>query len=363
MIKIIDRYIFLELIEPFLFGLGCFTAILSCSMILFELVRAVILHGMSLLVALQIFIYRLPGVVVYIFPMATLLAALLAFSRLSHDSEIIAFRASGITLYRLVVPVAALGLLVSLANLTFSEIVVPESNKAAKNLLITAAVKRQPRLQKNVFIPEMDKGGLKRIIYTELVQGSNLNNVIIQEFTGGKLAQILTAKQATWNKDSNQWLFKEGTVYLVSDAGDFKHLIKFTEQYLTIKYSPSDFYVSEQNPDEMTIAQLRDFIALRQKMGAEVTDYQIQLNMKTAIPFASLVFALLGAPLGLSPRRTSGSIGLGISVIVIFFYYILTFISMAIGEVKVFPPWLAAWLPNILTGAGSWYILAKASEQ
>ncbi|MFC1540805.1 LptF/LptG family permease, partial [Candidatus Margulisiibacteriota bacterium] len=78
MIKIIDRYIFRELIEPFLFGLGSFTAILSASMILFELVRAIILKGMPFTVAMQVFVYRLPGIVVYIFPMAMLLAALLA---------------------------------------------------------------------------------------------------------------------------------------------------------------------------------------------------------------------------------------------------------------------------------------------
>ena len=156
MIKIVDRYIFRELIEPFLFGLGSFTAILSASMVLFELVRAVVLRGMPLLVALQVFVYRLPNIVVYIFPMATLLAALLAFSRLSSDSEVIAFRASGISLYRLIIPVIFLGLLVSFANLTFSEIVVPESNKAAKNLLIETTAKHKPKMQKNVFVPEME---------------------------------------------------------------------------------------------------------------------------------------------------------------------------------------------------------------
>ena len=170
MIKTIDRYIFKELIEPFLFGLGAFTAILSASMVLFELVRAVVLRGMPLFVALQIFVYRLPNIMVYIFPMAMLLAALLAFSRLSGDSEVIAFRASGISLNRLIIPVLALGLLVSLVNLTFQEIVVPESNKAAKNLLIETTSKHQPKLQKNVFVPEMDKGVLKRIFYAETLK-------------------------------------------------------------------------------------------------------------------------------------------------------------------------------------------------
>ena len=361
MIKIIDRYIFRELIEPFLFGLGAFTAILSASMILFELVRAIVLKGMPLIVALQIFVYRLPGIVVYIFPMATLLAVLLAFGRLSNDSETIAFRASGVSLYRLIIPVLVLGLLVSFTNLAFSEIVVPESNKAAKNLLIETSAKRTPKMQKNVFVPEMARGKLKRIFYAETLKGNTMRDVIVQEFDQGRLIQILTAKEAQWQKEKNIWVFKSGTIYLIAETGEYKHLIKFKEQNIAIKYTPADFYVGDRNPDEMTIGELREFVSLKEKMGVDTTDFKIQLNMKMAIPFASLVFALLGAPLGLQPRRASSSIGLGLSIIVIFLYYILTFISMAIGELKLLSPGLAAWLPNIITGGVGWYILSKAA--
>jgi lipopolysaccharide export system permease protein len=353
----------LELLEPFLFGLGAFTAILSSSMIMFELVRAVVLKGMPLVVALQIFVLRLPGIVVYIFPMATLLAALLAFSRLSHDSEVIAFRASGVNLFRLIVPALALGLLVSLVNLTFSEIIMPESNKAAKNLLIETTAKFRPKLQKNVFLPEMERGSLKRIFYAETMQGEEMAGVVVQEFNEGKLAQIINARTARWVNDKRQWLFRDGTVYLLADNGEYKHLIRFAEQYVTIKYTPADFDIGDRNPDEMNIAGLREYIALKEKMGVQTTDLKIQLNMKMAIPFASLVFALLGAPLGLSPRRASGSIGLGISIIVIFFYYITMFVAMAIGEIRLIPPGGAAWLPNILTGAVGYYILRRKEEQ
>lgn len=361
MIKIIDRYILRELIEPFLFGLGAFTSIMAASMILFELVRAVILRGMPFLVAMQIFVYRLPGIVVYIFPMAMLLAALLAFARLSHDSEVVAFRASGISLYRLMIPVLALGLFVSLINLTFAEIVVPKSNKAAKNLLLETTTKHTPKLQKNVFVPELEKGVLKRIFYAETLRGNTMRDVIVQEFTDGKLTQIINAKQATWRKETNEWTFNSGTIYLIAESGEYKHLIKFEEQSVAIKYTPADFYIGDRNPEEMTISELREFITLKEKMGVEVTDFKLQLNMKTSIPFASLVFALLGAPLGLSPRRASSSVGLGLSIIVIFVYYILTFLSMAVGELKLLTPGLAAWLPNILTGGIGWRILSRAT--
>ncbi|MFH1825990.1 MAG: LptF/LptG family permease [bacterium] len=361
MIKTIDRYILKELVEPFLFGLGAFTAILSSSMILFELVRAVVLKGMPLFVALQIYIYRIPGIAVYIFPMAMLLAALLAFGRLSSDSEIVAFRASGISLYRLMIPVLAFGLIVSLTNLAFSEIVVPQANKAAKNLLIETTAKKTPKLQKNVFVPEMEKGSLKRVYYAKTLSGNTMHNVIVQEFNQGQLSQILTAQEAVWHKENNQWLFSKGTIYLVDENGDFKHLVKFEEQSMAIKYTPADFYVGDRNPEEMTMAELKEFISLKDKMGVDTTDFKLQLNLKMAIPFASLVFALLGAPLGLSPRRASSSIGLGLSIIVIFAYYILTFISMSVGELKIIAPGLAAWLPNFITGGMGWYILSKAS--
>lgn len=363
MIKIIDRYIFKELVEPFLFGLGAFTAILSASMILFELVRAVVLRGMPLLVALQIFIYRLPGVTVYIFPMATLLGALLAFSRLSHDSEVIAFRAAGISLFRLIIPVLALGLMVSLVNLVFSEIVVPESNKAAKNLLIETSLEKQPKMQKNVFVPELEGGSLKRIFYAETMQGSKMKEVIVQDFSTGRLSQIITAKEAAWQSGKNQWLFKNGIIYLVAESGEYKHLIKFKEQYISIKYTPADFYIGDRSPEDMNLPELKEFISLKEKMGVDVTDFRIQYNMKLSIPFASLVFALLGAPLGLSPRRASGSIGLGLSIIVIFFYYIVTFISMAVGELKILSPEISAWIPNLITAGVGLYILKRASEK
>jgi len=78
--KTLDRYLLKELIDPFLFGLGAFTVIMASSTVLFELVRSVIIKGMPVMVAIQLFIFRLPEVMVYIFPMAMLLAALLGFS-------------------------------------------------------------------------------------------------------------------------------------------------------------------------------------------------------------------------------------------------------------------------------------------
>jgi lipopolysaccharide export system permease protein len=360
MLKILDRYLLKELIDPFLFGLLSFTLILGASMVLFELVRAVILQGMPLLTALLLFVYKLPSIMVYIFPMATLLAALLGFARLSGNSEIVAFKASGISLGRIMIPVIILGLLISITTLLFYEIVVPVSNRSAKELIAASATRYTPRLKENILVPEIEKGTLKRIFYARKLVGDIMQGVIVQEFVDGNLSQLINAKRASW-KD-RKWLFEDGIIYLLSEEGEYKHLIKFKEQQIAIKYSPADLSTGDLNPEEMNIAQLSKYINLKKKMGVDVTDLAIQLNMKISIPFASLVFVLLGAPLGIRPQRTGSGVGLGLSIIVIFLYYVFTFIGMALGELKSMTPFMAAWLPNIITSGLGVYLLKQKSQ-
>lgn len=360
MIKIIDRYISQELLEPFLFGLTSFTLILSASMVLFELVRAVIIAGMPIVLAIQLFVYKLPGIVVYIFPMATLLGVLLCFARLSGDSEIIAFRASGISLVRIVAPVLVWGFIISLVTILFYEIVVPYSNRAAKELTVQTRIEKTPQMRNNVFVPEIENGALKRIFYVRKIQNDVMEGVIVQEFVDGALSQIINAKSAKWA--NNKWTFKDGIIYLLSETGEYKHLIKFDEQEIAIKYNPADFYVEDKRPEEMNYHDLKKYINLKKKMGVNIVDLAIQLNSKISIPFASFVFALLGASLGFNPTRRSSSIGLGLSIIVIFFYYILMFMSMAAGETELISPFWAAWFPNVVTAGFGIYVLYKASQ-
>jgi len=358
--KTIDRYIIKELLDPFIFGLAAFTLILSASMVLFDLVRSVVVMGMPILTAGQLFLYKLPSVMVYIFPMATLLAAILSFGRFSSDKELIAFRAGGISLYRLMVPVLGAGLAISLLTLAFYEVVVPESNKASQTLLVQTRMTQAPKIQENVFIPEVEQGQLKRIFYARSLKGDTMKGVIIQEFADGALNQLINAKTAEW-KDG-RWIFRNGMTYILSDTGEYKHLIKFDEQLITIKYSPADFYMGDKKPEEMNFRSLKSYIDLKKKMGSNVTDLAIQLNMKLSIPFACFVFALLGAPLGLNPTRKASSIGLGISVIIIFIYYVLMFAGMSLGYMELVSPFVAAWLPNVVTGALGGYILYKAGQ-
>ena len=108
------------------------------------------------------------------------------------------------------------------------------------------------------------------------LKGDTMEQVVVQEFTDGKLTQMINAKEAKWEKTTSTWLFTDGIIYLLSDTGEYKHLIKFKEQHMTIKYTPEDFYMGERKPEEMNMMEMKKYIALQKKMGADTLDLQIQ---------------------------------------------------------------------------------------
>jgi lipopolysaccharide export system permease protein len=228
--------------------------------------------------------------------------------------------------------------------------------------MVESQARKSPKIQKNVLIPEVENDELKRMYFAGSLKGDLMENVVVEEFTKGALSQIINAKEAMWEKEKNTWLFKDGIIYLLSDTGEYKHLIRFKEQYMTIKYTPADFFMGDRKPEEMNMVELQKYIKLKKKMGEDTIDLQIQYYLKGAIPFSCLVFVLLGAPLGLSPQRSSSSIGLGLSVLIVFFYYFLTFITMAVGELRLISPIASAWLPNLITGGIGAYILNKSAQ-
>jgi lipopolysaccharide export system permease protein len=104
----------------------------------------------------------------------------------------------------------------------------------------------------------------------------------------------------------------------------------------------------------MTLAELRSHVRHLARTGAsprEVAELEVLAGQRVAVPFAAVVFTLLGAGMGIRPQRASASVGLGVSVLVLFAYYVLMFMGMAFGQTGTLAPGLAAWLPNLLCGA------------
>ena len=134
-VRILDRFIVSQMGGSFLFGVMVFSLLLVAGDLLFQIANLVIDKGVSLGVVLRLFVYKMPEVVVMTLPMASLLSALLTFGRLSSQSEIVALRAAGISFRRIVRPVLAASIFVSLFAMLLNETLVPLSNRAADNIM------------------------------------------------------------------------------------------------------------------------------------------------------------------------------------------------------------------------------------
>ena len=360
--RILDRYILKETIMTFIFGICAFTAVFLGSGTLFRIAQYITQYGASFSAIVRLVIYSLPGIVVWTFPMSMLLAALLTFGRLSGNSEIIAMKACGISFKRLIMPVVAFSFAISVFSIAFNEYVVPASNQAYTDLVrYEIQGNTTPASQDHIIIKQIENGTIQRLVYARRydAQTGQLDNLSIQEFKDGKMVAVENAKYAKW--DNNNWIMHTGVLYDLSEANT-ERMMNFDSQVLPISQNPKQIIRSQKKADEMSIKELREQIDIMKSQYVDTRKLETELYQRFTIPMASLVFTLIGAPLGIQPNRSSSSIGFGISIIIIFIYYTLMTLSGAIGQSTVIPPMIAVWIPNLVAFLVGFYLIRKESK-
>jgi len=348
------------MILPFLFGVAAFTSLVMAIGSLFELVRLMVENGLSLELAAQIFLLRMPGFVVLTFPMSVLLSTLLAYSRLTADSEIIALKACGVSVYRLVVPAIIISLGVTALTFAFNEQLVPSAKYQASVTLAKALNTDLPSFKKsNIFYQQFeDRMGsdgnmnhqLSFILYAKSYDQGAMENIMLLDFSQEKLTQVVTAKRGVWLPKEQKWLFQRGVIYGVDQDNNYRNILKFDTQQMNISHRPIELIEkSKRTPEEMTINELRQYIQLSTEAGQDTVVLWVQYYQKFSFPFTCVAFALVGATMGMRPQRTTGALGLGVSILIIFAYFVVSFLTQAWGQLGYLSPVLAAWLPNLVT--------------
>lgn len=374
-ISILDRYILQELIIPFLFGVGLFSSVALTVGTVFDLVRQVAESGMDVGIAVRIFLLKMPEFIVLAFPMSMILSTLMVFGRLSSDSELIALRSCGISIYRLVIPTVILSIFITGLTFAFNEIIVPAANYQAAITYDEALNKGQLPIQEdNIFYPEYEKvkvpgsegrvNRLMRLFYAEKFDQGEMLGVTILDFSQIEITQIVSSKSATWNYAQNTWDFFNGTVYIVDPDGSYRNIVRFDHKQLQLSKTPLDLATKKRDFDEMNIAQAQDYLKLMRLSGDEqrVVKTQVRIQQKYALPFSCMVFALLGVALGCQPQRTNKATSFGISVMVIFGYYLFSFITGALGQKQILTPFIAAWLPTFVCLGIAGFLLVRTSK-
>lgn len=376
-LPLLDRWLFAEMLGPLLFGIAAFTAVSLSVGVVFELVRKVAEAGLPLWAAGKVLALRMPGFLVLSFPMATLMATLLAFSRLSGSSELTALRSIGVKTWRMVVPALVLAALMTLLTFVFNDVIVPSANYSASNVLDNALGRAlSAQTGKNVvysrfgrITPKEPGGnageGLTQLFYAKEFKNGEMQGVTLLDFSREDQQQVLTANTAVWDENRAMWEFRNGRILNIDAANNFTTSANYTSYYYPFTRAPQDVGMLPSDAAQMTVAQARRAEALLVQAGdqKEARRLRVRIQEKFAFPAICLVFGLIGSSLGVRPNsRTSRSQGFGISVLLIFGYYLMSFIFSSLGIKGTLYPFFAAWLPVLIGLAGGLVLLRKASR-
>lgn len=361
MFKILDKYIFLQLVGPFLFGFFLFVTLIAIDPLISAL-QSVVNENVSMWVMFRWFLNRLPQDMVFTFPMSVLLANLLVFGRMSKDSETTALRAGGINFFRILIPVIVFALMITTISFIFNELVVPTSNQNARNIKRYEIMKLvEPEASENSIMRVSDGAfAYARKVYEK---AGRMEKVLLEYYDdSGNLERRVSATTAEW--DGQTWKFLGVVEQNYRENNAIASPTTIPELTIpAIVEKPGDFARQSKKPNEMSYRELKDRIDTYERTKfMDTTELRVELAMKTSLPFASFFFAIIGASFGLTNSRSGAFIGFGVSMLIIFLYYVLMSVFTALGKSDYLPPLLAAWLQNILFAGAGFRIVSKINE-
>ena len=373
-IPLLDRWLFSELIGPLLFAIAMFTVLAITVGALFELVRLISEKNLPVLIATQVLLQRLPSFLVLSFPMATLFATLLAYGRLSSNSELTALRSVGVTSTRMIIPALVLAFLMTNLTFLFNDVLVPRSNRSAE-VTLSSALGKAISTEKgdNIIYPRFGRvqepdgsssKGLLQLFYASRFQDGIMTRVTLLDFSRAGFTQMLLAERGQWNEQEAKWEFLNGQILTLTPSGsttsaDFdRYLYPLSAAPIRIAQLPKD-------ARNMTVAEALQAEQLLQNSGdlKGARKLQVRIQEKFTFPMACLVFGLIGASLGAKPNnRTNRGQGFALSIVMILTYYLLASSFSALGVKGTLTPILAAWSPIMICLGGGGFLLRQASR-
>lgn len=377
--KTLDRYIFREVLGPFIFGLGAFTILFFSVETLGGVARMI--SKLDYIVILEYLACRLPQVMVFTFPMATLMACLLAFGRLSGEAELTALRASGLSFLRIATPALIFFFFLSIFNYWLNDAVVPHKMKRAYEILIESQSQDDDALRKAFMTsPKALENGFEQMIYAHKfnLKEKTMSGVYIHYFYENLRRRQVYSERARWNEKDDVWELENmrTTEYDENEAPLYESTAE--KAWTGMKPgesppSPEEMSARKLRPEEMTRAELAEELVdlakeigrtpdLEAKIKTKRDRYAVMYHQKASLPWVSFIFATFAIPLGVRPHRSSKSMGLGLSLVFILIFYILMTVGLVLGEAGTVDPMIGAWLPNIMFGIMGFVLLVQASR-
>lgn len=362
---ILDDYVLRSFVGSFLLIEGSFV-LLSLIFSLFELLGDIVRNHASLPLVGNYLLNLTPSMIYNITPLSVLIAVLVTMGVLNRSSELTAMKATGISLYRVIVPILLIACGLSVMMFTFDQLYLPGANRKQESLRME--IKGRPprtvlRPDHQWVFGENKPGEPAHIFYYEFFDSTNnrFANLTVLEFQPNSfvLAKRIFAADAFWNTQQHQWVFTRGWERTFQN-GEIASYKTFNMQvFPEIAEHPGYFEKEDLQSSEMNFSELARYIHDLGQSGFDTVPLRVQLNKKIAYPLVALVMAILAVPFSLSMGRKGSLAGIAIAIGVAIAYWVAAGLFEAMGNVNTLPAALAAWSPDVIFCLVGSYLLLR----
>ena len=363
--RILDKYVMREFLNIFFLVLAGFVVLILVFTV-FDLLKDILAHDIGWSTVGEYLVNLAPSMLYQITPLAVLIAVLVTFGLLNRNSEIIAMKASGISLYRMMIPILSIAAILSLCLFLFDQYYLPQANR--KQEALRNIIKGKP--PQTVLHPEQNwifglqrPGEPDRIFYYQFFDPGRKEfaNLSLFEFNPSTFAltRRIFAARAVWNPDTDSWSFLNGWQRDIDGANvsDYREFLKTS--FAEIHESPGYFQKEIKKAQEMNFGQLESYIGDLSQSGFDTMRLRVELWHKLAYPLMAVVMAALAIPFALSMGRRGSLTGIAVAIAVTLAYFVVDSLFGALGDVNYLPAALAAWSSDLLFGLVGGYLLLK----
>jgi LPS export ABC transporter permease LptG/LPS export ABC transporter permease LptF len=363
--RILDEYVVREFVSMFLLVLAAFV-LLMIVFTFFDLVGDIIRNHISLVTVGAYLVNLTPSMLYQIAPLAVLIAALVVFGVLNRNSEIVAMKATGISLYRLVIPVVSIALILAISLFLFDQFYLPQANRrqeALRNIIKGRPPQTYLHPEQTWIFGQPKSGEPARIFYYQFFDPNRneFANLSVFEFNPSTFAltRRIFAGRAVWDDDSDSWKFENGWVRDISGANVDEYRTFLSTTFAEVHETPDYFEKEDLLAPEMNFVQLDRYVRDLKQSGFDTMRLRVALWRKLAYPLVAVVMAMLAIPFALSMGRRGSLSGIAVAIAVALTYFVVNELFSAMGDVNYLPAALAAWASDILFGLVGGYLLLR----
>ncbi|MBG98456.1 hypothetical protein CL659_05015 [bacterium] len=364
--KLIDIFVLRQIRGLFVYGLVTFTFLVLFSASFKTAVKMIVDMETPIAQVSEFLALGVPQSVVVAIPMTILLASILTFSQLSSSGELRAALVSGSSLRRISLSVMVVGFFSFLLSVSLNEFVIPSSVEKMEKLAVE--IYREGRAQENDvnFESYYPSGNIKWNLIAQNLDNNVLNNLHLFRYEDQEnqlmFSEYFLAEKGLYISEDGSWELLNVVTLSNLGSGRFANLqqdkvrVFFEESPTNIKK------LRTKDVQEMNYSNAKKYVSEVRKRGESIKADKLatQTELKIAVPFASIIFSLLGVAMGSSFERKSvgPGMGIGMSMLVIFFYYVVMLIGIALSKIGLSAV-VAAWFPNLLFLVVSLFMLLK----